>query len=321
MQLRPHGFFTRSLLEPAKSGARHLHDGMAVKLTALLLTFLCAASPAATRTKPEPSQEKTTSEKSGKKSSTASRREQQKSKTGDKNTENKEKDKDKSKEKKPVDSPDDGADKKGPSEALTASLRPEELTGFGKLPADTQALLRYGLSLTGRQLSYKMGSADPDTGGTDCSGYVYHVLKNQGHTNVPRQADEMYAWAWRAGTFRACNGNSMDTFEFKELRPGDLLFWVNSTQSKTDRDPPVTHVMIYLGTRVSDGKPVTAGASDGRSYDGRRMSGVSVFDFRLPPADGKARFIGYAHLPEAKAPETKPASPPSREKTPRGKRS
>ena len=185
--------------------------------------------------------------------------------------------------------------------ATTATLAPEELTGFAELPEKTKALLRAALALTARGLTYKAGSADPDTGGTDCSGFVYHVLQKQGLTGVPRQSNDMYEWVWKAGTFRACNGRTMKSFEFQELRPGDLLFWVNSTKDgKTDRDPPVTHVMIYLGKRRSDGNPVVAGASDGRTYDGQRMSGVSVFDFRLPGPDSAARFIGYAHLPAAK---------------------
>ena len=183
----------------------------------------------------------------------------------------------------------------------TATLTAEELAGFDKLPAATRVLLRTALSLTARGLAYKAGSADPDTGGTDCSGFVYHLLQKHGLGGVPRQSNDMYEWVWKAGTFRACNGLTMKSFEFQELRPGDLLFWVNSTKdSKTDRDPPVTHVMIYLGKRQSDGLPVVAGASDGRSYDGQRMSGVSVFDFRLPAPESAARFIGYAHLPEKK---------------------
>ena len=183
----------------------------------------------------------------------------------------------------------------------TATLTAEELAGFDELSAATKELLRTALALTARGLAYKAGSADPDTGGTDCSGFVYHVLQKHGLTGVPRQSNGMYEWAWKAGTFRACNGRTMQSFEFQELRPGDLLFWVNSTKdSKTDRDPPVTHVMIYLGKRRSDGHPVVAGASDGRSYDGQRMSGVSVFDFRLPSPDSAARFIGYAHLPAKK---------------------
>lgn len=184
----------------------------------------------------------------------------------------------------------------------TATINAEQLKGFAKLEESTRLMLAYALELTTRDLSYKAGSSDPASGGTDCSGFVWHVLQKHGYAETPRQSDEMYAWTWKAHTFRACNGVTMDTFEFKELRPGDLLFWVNSTKDgKTDRNPPVTHVMIYLGLRASDGHPVCAGSSDGRSYDGQRLSGVSVFDFQLPRAESGARFIGYAHLPEKKA--------------------
>jgi hypothetical protein len=201
------------------------------------------------------------------------------------------------------------ADEKTPV-AKTATIGTDELKEFAAAPAEMQALLRYALELTSRGLAYKTGSGDPANGGTDCSGFVWHVLQKHGHSKAPRQSDGMYEWTWNAGTFRACNGVTMDTFEFKELRPGDLLFWVNSTRDgKTDRDPPVTHVMIYLGRRKSDGQPVCAGASDGRSYDGQRMSGVSVFDFRLPRPDGASRFSGYAHLPAEKAPPDRKAKP------------
>lgn len=195
-------------------------------------------------------------------------------------------------------------------ETKTATIKPEELTGWESLTPELKAMLEYALSLTARNLGYKAGSADPEQGGTDCSGFVYHVLQKHGHTAAPRQSNDMYEWTWKAGTFRACNSHSMDTFEFAALSPGDLLFWVNSTQDgKTDRDPPVTHVMIYLGKRKSDGHPVLAGASDGRSYDGQQLSGVSIFDFQLPAPGSAARFIGYAKLPAGAPAETQPQSP------------
>jgi len=206
-------------------------------------------------------------------------------------------------------------------EAKTASLKPEEIAGWAGQPAEIRTMLTYALELTGRGLTYTAGSADPVAGGTDCSGFVYHVLQKYGYSTVPRQSNEMYEWSWKAGAFRACNGVTTETFEFKELRPGDLLFWINTTKdSKTDRDPPVTHVMIYLGKRVSDGHAVCAGSSDGRTYDGQRMCGVSVFDFKLPPAESSARFIGYAHLTHAPVqlepepppkPVSKPQTPPA----------
>ena len=181
-------------------------------------------------------------------------------------------------------------------QAPAAAMKPEAIRNFQKFPALTQKLLRYALSLTERRLTYTAASADPAKGGMDCSGAVYHVLQKFGFADVPRQSNDMYAWTWQANTFRAFNGRTMNSFEMKEIRPGDLLFWTNTT-GRTDRDPPVTHVMIYLGLQASDGRPVMFGSSDGRSYNGTPRYGVGVFDFVLPKALSAARFIGYAHLP------------------------
>ena len=198
------------------------------------------------------------------------------------------------------------------SSAVTSTIKPEQIEGFDRFPPRVQEMLRYALTLTEKNLGYVPGSADPAAGGTDCSGFVYHILQKHGHTGSPRQSNDMYEWTWRAGTFRACNGRSMSTFEFGELRPGDLLFWVNSTRDgKTERDPPVTHVMFYLGERASDGHRLAVGASDGRTYDGQRQSGISVFDFRLPREGSEARFIGYAHVPGLPAPAEKTEAPKS----------
>ena len=50
-------------------------------------------------------------------------------------------------------------------------------------------------------------------------------------------------------------------------KPGDLLFWTGTYS--VERDPPVTHTMIYLGEEKKSGKPIMVGASDGRTYEGR----------------------------------------------------
>jgi hypothetical protein len=80
------------------------------------------------------------------------------------------------------------------------------------------------------------------------------------------------------------------------------MFW--SGTYKVDRDVPVSHVMIYLGKEMGTNKPVMVGASDGRSYNGERRFGVSVFDFKLPngtpnksDSDLVARFEGYSPIP------------------------
>ncbi len=187
------------------------------------------------------------------------------------------------------------------AKAPAASLQPTALKGFAEHSAAVRELLTYALSLTEKNLTYTAASSDPAAGGMDCSGAVYHVLQKFGWETAPRQSNEMYQWTWEAGTFRAFNGKSFDTFEMKQLTAGDLLFWTN-TVGKTDRDPPITHVMMYLGRQVEDGRQVMFGSSDGRTYNRISRWGVSVFDFQIPHEGSPARFIGYAHLPpKAKA--------------------
>jgi hypothetical protein len=82
-----------------------------------------------------------------------------------------------------------------------------------------------------------------------------------------------------------------------------LLFWTGTYGIQ--RDPPITHAMIYLGREKKTGARVMVGASDGRTYQSQQRFGVSVFDFKMPRADkdeaedGKVhpRFVGYAHIP------------------------
>ncbi|HRQ90809.1 MAG TPA: hypothetical protein PLA50_18615, partial [Bacteroidia bacterium] len=52
--------------------------------------------------------------------------------------------------------------------------------------------------------------------------------------------------------------------------------------------------------------------SDGRRYRGKRISGVSVFDWEVPKEDSDSKFVGYGPIPgfrvEPKA-EPGPAKP------------
>lgn len=54
--------------------------------------------------------------------------------------------------------------------------------------------------------------------------------------------------------------------------------------------------MIYLG-KNNAGEPLMIGASDGRTYQGRSVYGVSVFDFQLPNLLSKSKFLGYSCIP------------------------
>lgn len=166
-----------------------------------------------------------------------------------------------------------------------------------------QQLLSSALELTTRDLDYKYGSADPANGGMDCSGFVYFVLKQNGIDDVPRDSSEQYIWLRRAGKFEPVVSQKEDSFEFDNLKPGDLLFWTGTYSIQ--RDPPITHAMIYLGREKKTGMRVMVGASDGRTYQNQQRFGVSVFDFKMPRADNgdketgktRPRFVGYGHIP------------------------
>ena len=184
-----------------------------------------------------------------------------------------------------------------------ATLSPEAISGFENYSPKVQQLLNSALELTTRNLDYKYGSADPGNGGMDCSGFVYFVLKQNGVDGVPRDSSEQYIWLRRAGKFEPVVSQKDDSFEFDNLKPGDLLFWTGTYAIQ--RDPPITHAMIYLGRERKTGARVMVGASDGRTYQSQQRFGVSVFDFKMPRAekgeveDGKVhpRFVGYAHIP------------------------
>ncbi|MEP6685252.1 MAG: NlpC/P60 family protein [Verrucomicrobiota bacterium] len=162
-------------------------------------------------------------------------------------------------------------------------------------------LISTALELTARDLDYAYGSADPANGGMDCSGFTYYVIKQSGVSDVPRDSSQQYTWVRKAGKFQAVLSRSDDSFELEELKPGDLLFWTGTYD--VQRDPPVTHTMIYLGRAKGTKHRIMVGASDGRVYNGESRYGVSVFDFKIPrpvaSSDGKRTpsFAGYGSIP------------------------
>jgi peptidoglycan DL-endopeptidase CwlO len=186
-------------------------------------------------------------------------------------------------------------------ENKVATVSPSDIEDYEKNPEPVRKLLDDALALTKRNLDYTYGSADPENGGMDCSGFVYYVLRTSGVKDVPRDSSEQYVWLRKSGNFRAVLSRNIDSFELDELKPGDLLFWAGTYS--VERDPPVTHSMIYLGKEKATGKPIMVGASDGRTYEGEQQFGVSVFDFKTARAQTNStsgthpRFVGYGKIP------------------------
>jgi peptidoglycan DL-endopeptidase CwlO len=191
-----------------------------------------------------------------------------------------------------------------------ATISSSEIIGYENYPAEVRQLLDRALKLTTENLDYKYGSADPTNGGMDCSGFIYYVLSQGGMKEVPRDASEQYIWVRKAGTFQAVLGHHDDTFELDDLKPGDLLFW--SGTYHVDRDPAITHTMIYLGREKKTNQRIMVGSSDGRTYKGQSRFGVSIFDFKVAPRITPAKseehltptFVGYARIPGLKAANT-----------------
>jgi cell wall-associated NlpC family hydrolase len=168
-------------------------------------------------------------------------------------------------------------------------ISPDELANFDRYPRNVRNLIVNALELSSQHLAYKFGSGDPENRGLDCSGAISYLLKQANVNDVPRQADEIYQWAYTKGDFFAVNSHRLNSFEFSQLKPGDLLFWSGTYPVK--RDPSVTHVMMYLGRDKQD-RPLMFGATSRRG-----QSGVGVFAFKMPSPNSKIRFLGYGCIP------------------------
>jgi peptidoglycan DL-endopeptidase CwlO len=185
------------------------------------------------------------------------------------------------------------------------SIAANEIAGYENYSSPVRKIVDLALDLASRGLDYKYGSSDPASGGMDCSGFVYYVLTNVGLRDVPRDSSQQYAWLRKAGKFEAVISRKEDSFELGQLMPGDLLFWTGTYH--IERDPPITHAMIYLGREKRTNNRIMVGASDGRTYRGESRYGVSVFDFKIsaptPTSEGRLSpaFVGYGHIPGLRA--------------------
>lgn len=196
-----------------------------------------------------------------------------------------------------------------PRKVEVSSLKPDDIREFADQPESIQQLLRYALGLTKKKLGYRYGSCEPANGGMDCSGTVHHILKHHGF-KPPRQANTLYLWVEENGHLRRIRRPPADVSDpqLADVKPGDLLFW-EGTYNVGKRNPPTSHVMIFVGHKKSDGKPVMVGASSGRYYEGKARHGVSLFDFKMPSGKGSSKFVGYGPVPGFEAARKQPNEP------------
>jgi cell wall-associated NlpC family hydrolase len=116
----------------------------------------------------------------------------------------------------------------------------------------------------------------------DCSNTSRWLYKVTTGINLPRTASDQYYYlhlqgkAWDVPT--VAQGLPDTNFLRENLKPGDLLFWENTY--KPERQPPITHVMVFLGTNAQ-GQWLMAGSQSSRGGEhNRRNGGPDVYIFR-----------------------------------------
>ncbi|MCW1883791.1 NlpC/P60 family protein [Luteolibacter flavescens] len=183
-----------------------------------------------------------------------------------------------------------------PSPARPGKIAATELKEYAALEGTRKKIVDEALELAARDtwLRYRFGSAEPESGGLDCSGSVYFVLQQAG-IQPPRSSAAQFTWVKDRGALKEVSSSITSTEDaaLKDMKPGDLMFWSGTYEPKDGRTVPVSHVQIFLGHEKATGKPVMVGASDGRTYRGTKREGYGVFDFKLPKAGSKAKFLGY----------------------------
>lgn len=174
----------------------------------------------------------------------------------------------------------------------------QELREGASLTGKRKALVEAALALAANPtwFPYRYSAESPEEGGFDCSGATFYLMKKVG-IDPPRNSQAQYDWLKESGRLVPvpATTKSGDEAALAKLKPGDLIFWTHTTTANTG--PIITHVQMFLGHEINGGKPVMAGASDGRTYHGTRRSGYGVYDFRLPAKDSKARLIAYGTPP------------------------
>ena len=122
----------------------------------------------------------------------------------------------------------------------------------------------------------------------DCSNTVRFIVWKVLGLNLPRTASSQYVYLQQRGKVRAVplrsDGKVDPEALVSQMRSGDLLFW--EWTYNVPRDPPISHVMIYLG-RKKDGQAMMAGSS--QRADGERGGGVDVYTFDPNAPSGNAR--------------------------------
>jgi cell wall-associated NlpC family hydrolase len=132
----------------------------------------------------------------------------------------------------------------------------------------------------------------------DCSNTTRYLYKVTAGIELPRTASDQYYYLHLQGKAwdvpQTSRGWADTEFLRQNLKPGDLLFWENTY--RPERQPPITHVMVYLGSN-DKGQWIMAGSQSSRGGEhNRRNGGPDVYVFRPgQPCGGYTTWLGLVH--------------------------
>jgi cell wall-associated NlpC family hydrolase len=134
----------------------------------------------------------------------------------------------------------------------------------------------------------------------DCSNTARYLYKTTTGIQLPRTASDQYYYlhlqnkAWDVP--QLSTGYADTNYLRQNLKGGDLLFWENTY--KPDRQPPITHVMVFLGTNER-GEWLMAGSQSSRGgAHNRRHGGPDIYVFNPSrPCGGYHTWMGLVYHP------------------------
>jgi len=181
-----------------------------------------------------------------------------------------------------------------------------EILGFSS-PKPTPAndwgsrFLREARALSNEGLEYDEDWRPPGESHSwemDCSNTARYLYKVTTGIELPRTASDQYYYLHLQGKAwdvpQTAYGWADTNYLRQNLKPGDLLFWENTY--RPERDPPITHVMVFLGTN-DKGQWIMAGSQTSRGGEHNRSNGgPDIYVFRpSQPCGGYSTWLGLVH--------------------------
>lgn len=174
-----------------------------------------------------------------------------------------------------------------------------------------QELIQFAREMGSKKIRYAARWTPPgekDVWVMDCSNTVRYTYKKVYSIELPRTSRSQYSLAVRQGKFikapTTSNGKVDSDQLRKDLRIGDILFWIDTYNVK--EQPPISHVMIYVG-KNSNGTMKMFGAGTFGKGEQTNNGGLDVYVFDpnqklgcVRDNSGKcirdSQFIGYARM-------------------------